>query len=371
MGNVSSVSSRSKHVFQQELIDLKKIVNTMILPGQEGDYKKSVFLQNRHSFLTKDVCDNYAVMFSDRLQKYSKVDLQNLSSSLYLIPHTKGSKKIEICDKIAEHYTKILYILSLIFYIYDLENDGDLSIAGIVFRNIRVIDDLMEINYCESPQRAEQFSSKNKDVLDFSRLKGLEFFVKHMLEKNESCAFLSVFKDVLGRKNTQKIIGTIKKHDFDHTTIKDLEILFGTKLCQSSHSPKSTKSSVSLNVHVAKNNPLLAADLCYSPKKIIVKLNTKEGKILENVYKSFITHYEKNVKNILSCVQKLVTSDSVPDIRPVTSSELENIKNDVCRYIKVFFIQSVIDYQRILDTAKTLPNFYDEYIDNEVKLSLK
>ena len=38
-------------------------------------------------------------------------------------------------------------------YIYDLENNGDKSIGGIILRNINIKENLIELSYCGSKQQ--------------------------------------------------------------------------------------------------------------------------------------------------------------------------------------------------------------------------
>lgn len=380
MGNRSS-RSQDHHVFEKELEVLNEIVSGII-------NEKDVFKNNDYNFLSHDVCDAYQVVLEDELQKHLKLHIKSLGSSLYIIPKDDDTRmtkmnltKKQVCEKISNHYIKILYIMSLVKYVYSLESAGDMSIAGIVFRNIRVLDDIMEINFCDLPHKNYAFNGTEAYKIDFAKLEGFRFFVEYVLSKPEAHVFLGLVRSVLGRNNKNKITTTIcgsfASKTLSSADLRDIEAMymskFGTKLrCHQMggniRPSKNTneqdvgtnisKRSLSLNIFINKDNPIFAKDICFAPRKVIIKTSTKEGRVVFDLYNILRQNYLKNVKSVESILKKLVMqqrdgSYALKDIDKVT---LDNIIGEMKTRIKLFYIQSIIDYQNLLDKAKLIPS---------------
>jgi hypothetical protein len=111
------------------------------------------------------------------------------------------TKKV-LCNKISLHYTQILQVIFLIKYIYDLENNGDKSIGGIIMRNMKMKEDLVEISYCSSKQE-EPYSFDSG--VNFSNLSGFEMFVNTFLSMEESKNFLGQYQEMLTNYNKRKL----------------------------------------------------------------------------------------------------------------------------------------------------------------------
>lgn len=343
MGNSSS-SPRSRptaRVFERELSDLKRAVSSVVDLSVDG------FRHERHATLSRDVCEHYAVVISDRLAQYPKVDLRSVGSSLYLVPKKRATKD-DLCRGIAEHYARILRVLTLVSRAYDLANDGDLSIAGIVLRNVRVAEDVMEIHYCDAPQGETQ---KADATVDFSRLAGFEPFVRTLLDKRDAAAFMAVFRDVLGRKPASRVAATVKRHAFRARDLRDLEAVLGIRLVAGNPNTTARAGTPSMLVQVADRGPLLSRDLCYASRRLLVKASSRD---VRRAYDAFFANYHRNVGQITACVHRLVDVEAA-DLRSVTAIELDDIVLEVCRVLKAFYIQSVVDYQRLLDAAQNGP----------------
>ncbi len=370
MGNTNS-SNRSNdiHVFQKELSLLNTIVNNLLT-------EKDLFKNNDYNFLSQDVCDKYKVVLEEELDKHLKLSIKALGTSLYILPKDEDNNdkltklnltKKQVCEKVSNHYIKILYILSLIKYVYNIEQDGDLSIAGIVYRNIRVLDDIMEINFCDLPHR-NYSNQKETFKINFSKLEGFKFFVDYFLDKSEASAFMSIMKSILARNSKQKF-SSIVCHHIANKTLKseDLKYLeelymkkYGNRLvCRQNKvaTPVSSKHIINLDVFVNRDNPILAKEYCFAPRKIIIKTSSKEGKKILDSYNQMKKNYEVNIGNIITLLNKFVNNNNgTYTLRDIDKVTLDAIIEEVKMKVKVFYIQSIIDFQLLLDEAKLVPN---------------
>lgn len=367
MGNKISIPNAK--VFEEDL----KALNNIILHIIDD---KNVFKNPQYNFLSKDVCDKHTVVLEDELNKHLKVSLQSLGTSLYLVPNNddnnrtsiKGSNltKKQICEKISNHYMRILYIISLIKYVYDIERHGDYSIAGIIFRNIKLVDDIMVIDYCGIPHK--DYSNPDKqDKINFGKLEGLSFFTNYVLTHDESRVFVDVLKSILSRHPkgvVKNYICKMKKSNMlTYTDLAHIEQLFKNKygtplvctdaVAEQPAQPLSIERKVSLHMRIEKDNPVFLKEYCFNTKKALVKIDTPTGKIIVNAFKTMQKNYKNNVKNVESLLNRLVSkSGDTYELRDITKQELDSIVDEVKSTIKVFFIQSIMDYQHLLDLAK-------------------
>lgn len=373
MGNTNS-SSRSNdiHVFQKELSLLNTIVNNVLS-------EKDVFKNNNYNFLSQDVCDKYQVVLEEELEKHLKLSIKALGTSLYILPKDEDNTdrltkhnltKKQVCEKISNHYIKILYILSLIKYVYNIEQDGDLSIAGIIYRNIRVLDDIMEINFCDLPHRNYNIKTAAETYkINFSKLEGFKFFVDYFLDRPEASAFVSVMKSLLARNSKEKFASIVCQH-ISNKTLKESDITYleglymkkyGNKLvCKQKTAIKSTplsKHAVNIDIFVNKENPILAKEYCFAPRKIIIKTSSSEGKKVLAMYNQIKKNYEENIANIVAVLNKFIsTNNGSYTLRDIDKISLDAIIEEVKIKVKVFYIQSIVDFQMLLDQAKLIPN---------------
>ena len=379
MGNVSSSRSADNNVFKNELTKLNHIVTSII-------NDKDLFKNSKYNFLSQEVCNKYQIILEDELSKHLKLSVKSLGTSLYIVPKNEEVKlsnvnitKKEICEKISNHYLKILYILTLVKYVYNIEKDGDLSIAGIAFRNIRVLDDVMEINFCDIPHKNYRAAvsargSKQQYKIDFSNLEGFKFFIEYFLEKPEAHVFLGVLRAILARVKKGEVKEKICNHqgEFDVKEFKQLEEMYlkryGEKLqCgpkktafKSNHIP-----SVTMDVFINKDNPIFSQTYCSSMRNLIIKTNTKEGREVMSLYQEFKRNYNANLHLMMTILDKLVIHQKNGNVvlRDIDKNSLDQIIYDVKSTIKTFYLQSIVDFQRILDKAKGTPKLESSLVD--------
>ena len=360
MGNSSS-RSEERDVFKKELEIINDIVNNII-------NEDNIFKNKDYNFLSQDVCNNYQVVLEDELEKHLKLSINSLGTSLYIIPKDDDTKltklkltKKEVCEKISNHYIKILYMMSLVKYVYSLETNGDLSIAGIVMRNIRILDDIMEINFCDLPHKNYSVDGLDSYRIDFSKLEGFKFFVEFVLSPNEAQSFLGVVKAILGRSSKNKVATAVCASSFSPTGMKELEDIYNKKygeklICRQSGGGTAVKK-LAMNIFVNKDNPIFTKDLCFAPRKVVIKTSTKPGQEILNLYKIMKQNYVKNVKSMEEILKKLVHKyDGIYLLNDINKGALDSIITEIKNKVKILYIQSIVDYQNLLDKAKLIPN---------------
>lgn len=366
MGNTkSSLATPDKHVFAKELSKLNTIVNAVIS-------EKNVFKNRDYNFLSQDVCNEHYLLMENELNRHLKVNLEGLGESLYLIPKEEGPHRVnkkEICQRISNHYIKILYVLCLIKYVYNIENDGDLSISGIVFRNIRVIDNIMEISFCNVPHKDYSKNIKDAYKLDFSKLEGLDFLANYFLDPDEGNAFVRLLRRVLARspkKNVEdKLCDYVNRTHLTADHMKALESMFEARYkdklkCQQKphKASQGPKTKVNLTMYVEKDNPIFSRDHCYEMHKYVIQLNTTAGKAVAVQYERMKSNYLKNIKEVEKLLDGFVMrqSDGSYTLKDISSKELDDTIKKVKEAIKIYYLQSIVDFQSLLDIGKSTPN---------------
>lgn len=402
MGNNISTTpgpTTESGVFVNELTPIKTIVNKII-------DEKDMFVNKDYNFLSQDVCKQHYVLLQQELNQHLKVELEALGTSLYIIPRNNDDKltklglsKAEICQQISNHYIKILYILCLVKYVFNLENNGDLSIAGIVFRNFKIMDNIMLIDFCQIPHKDYDKEGRNIYKIDLGNLEGMSFFSNYFLSPSESSVFVSLLRMILSRKNKSivrsKICSMLAESKLSKDLLSEIEKLFmkrfNAKLvctkedkpephggssnttANSSSSSSTTNAStnassssltkggtrrIDLSVMIEKDNPIFHTRLCMSSNQLMVKLDTTEGKKLLSMYKDMQSNYKNAINDVQSIIDKLVYKNGNNEyvLKDITKESLHMIIEDAKTKIKIFYLQSIVDYQNILDFAKTIPD---------------
>jgi hypothetical protein len=301
-----------------------------------------------------------------------KVDLENLSGALYLIPKkdliVSDEDKVEVskqelCQGISKHYIKILYLLTLIKSVYDLENNGDHSLAGIMRRNLVVIDNVMEINYCSIPHK--DYELQHADKISFHSLEGFQFFVEHFLTPVERIAFIDQFRAILARKPRHKVINAICTDALVPLSV--YQKLYAQKVkkkiqCATEETPtvkRKRERNIELLFEVAPDNPIFNTDYCLSSKKLVIPLSNKEPgtRKLNSLRFQMQKNYDDNIKAVEGILNKIVEfKGSKWELRNVSNKEIQAIIKEVKQTIIVFYIQSLVDYHLLLDCAKEIPS---------------
>lgn len=358
MGNKQSTpASNEQHLFARELGKLNHIVDSIVS-------EQDMFKDRAYNFLSQDVCDQHFVLMESELNRHLKVELEGVGQSLYLVPKNGESNSInkkDLCKRISNHYMKILYILCLVKYVFNLEQQGERSIAGIMFRNTKIVDDLMELNFCNVPHKDYSKPVKDAHRIDFSKLEGLEFFTKYFLEEKESLAFLKIMRKVLARSPKRVLQkGFCEYVSQSKPTVEHLKALEKTFIDRYSEAPRCEQKggAVNLYMYVEKDNPVFSKEHCYEVHKYIIKLNTPTGSKVRLAYDMMVKNYKENIRSIEQLVGEVVlqNKDGSLRLKDISKDHLDVIIVKVKDVIKTFYIQSLMDFQNLLDVGKTVPN---------------
>jgi hypothetical protein len=269
---------------------------------------------------------------------------------------------------------RILYVLTLIKYVYDLEHHGDYSIAGIIFRNIKIVDDIMALDFCAMQQKDYSQKSQNFKV-DFGSLEGMSFFVDYVLEKPEAKVFIDVLRALLSRSSKgvvrQQVCSLIKSKKLRKDDLNTIEELYTKKygssiqctnakgLSATDALPVLATKKPNLFMHIEKDNPIFLKDYCYNKKRIVVKVDSSNGRKAVEAFRSMQSNYKNNIRNIEGIMDRLVVKQGNAgeyELRDITKPELDDIVQSVKSCVKIFYIQSIADYQHLLDIVKNNNN---------------
>ena len=274
-----------------------------------------------------------------------KINISTLGKSIYLVPHNKDSStKSQICEKISNHYMKILYLLTLIKYVYNIENTT-VSMHDIIFKNIEVESNIIKIKFCK--QQHKDYNAKNNLKIDFSEMKGLYFLVKYVLTPKESRAFISVMRSLLGRHN--------KSSSQEAFCTSELSSVFQSKykeklICTNVAKPLDDSKLPSLHIHIAQNNPIFSGKYCHSPEHMLIDLN-KNPKI-EKLYTELQKNYYDNLKKINLLLDELIDkNENTYVLKDINKTTLDLLTEKIKHTIQIFYTQSLVDYQNLLDAG--------------------
>lgn len=345
-------TTTSKGVFTKDLSKLNNIVNSIIT-------NDNTFKDSSYNFLNDKTCNKYTMVIESNLHKHLKIHLHDVAQNIFFIPKSNDDIKLkdnstvskkDICNLISGHYTKTLQILSLIREIYDFENGGDFSMAGIVFRNFKVNQDgMLEVSFCGLEQEPLS-STKSDERIDFKQLKGLDTFVNKFLTEKEAHTFVSHLRELFGLYNKKRITESICK-DTIVTTKEYKEIYQNLNVYCGAGGGKQTKQHSNLMFKVSKNKPIISYELCFDKQKLTTPLKSTT----KQLFNKFKTDYETNLQNVYDTVNMLVYYDSSKKtfcLRNLTYNELKAVETKVKQYVIVMFVQSLVNYFKILNHVK-------------------
>lgn len=381
MGAATSKETPVKHVFERELRGINDIVNKIVSAD-------NTFINKEYNFLSHDVCNKYQVVLETELAKHLKVHLSEFGSSIYIIPKEEVSSsqmkmtKTHICEKISNHYISVLYVLSLIKFIYNIEENGDRSFGGIIFRNVRVVNNMLEVIFCDAKQ-TDASNKKNPSRVNLAKLEGFKFFTNYFLSKEESRGFMKLMRAIMGR-NAKGVIKAaicecINDNSLDAKEMQMLAALYKKhfneefmcygpttkRALDSGLNPvKNVTRDVDTSMVIVKNNPVFESNMCGAIDNRVVDLSTKEGKEIKLQYDAMLANYRRNIDEVHSILQKLVLKHSNGDYRlkDIDGETLQSVVKETKSAARRFFLASILDYQHLLDMVKNTPN---------VKLSIK
>jgi hypothetical protein len=365
MGNASSQEHLQNNVFKTELTLVNKTISDIVNADYTG------FKKDYYDFLDETKCDNYTVVLESHLKKHLKVHLEELQDNIYLLPkqdaiskETKVKTKSEICALISSHYTRVLQMFSLIKAVYDFEHNGDNSIGGLTWRNIRKTESLLEIDYCNMHQKE---LGKPENTLDFSQLAGFKMFCDtYLKEPEEKKRFLLYFRKLVEKDENLANAASCDKNYKDIFADK-CDVKKGKEL-EDQLSKEITKNiNDTLSFIVAAGNPIYSDKVCGQREKFVIDLTSrnKDVKNLIDKYNSMRKEYDTSFKNITNLVFELVDSKS-KELKNLTKSDLDKTEYKLKQQVTRFYLKSLINYYEVLKSAKKIREAIVTEKDNEV-----
>jgi hypothetical protein len=364
MGNTSSHPKTKKGkqndgMFGKELAGIDAIINNVL--GPNGKYKNPNYNRN--------MCEDFSIVLESQLNKHLKVELQDLKDAIYFVPkkdnvHVKGDfiKKDQLCALIADHYERVLKLLVLVQSVYDIENNGNQSIAGICFSNVKVENNNMFVSFCGQDQKDYKAGMNGQDYkdIDFSQLKGLKMLCSGYLEKREKNILLRTMKNMLGNRNMPILMDTLSCGDGLFTGKEYAEMLsLKSTTCAKDKGDKYSKSADinehELMIQVMRDNAIISPEMCPtgSAHTRFVDMSNVKSREAVRLYHKMHSDYKRGLAKIKYVLEMVVFKDGANwSLKHIDSKTLEKIESDAKRLIIAFYIQSIANFQHLVDQVR-------------------
>ena len=370
-----------KQYFKKEQEVLNTIINSLI-------DKKNKYINNNYN---EDICENYSIVEESSLKNYLKLEIDG--TNLIFIPHadkvmikSKLFKREDLCKEISNQYQIVLKLLVMIKNVYDLDHYGSNSIAGICFKNVRIVGKIIEINYCAVKQMDfdvnamnSSNSSNSKKHLNFKRVAGISDLYDNFLTLKEKNIFSLTLMNLFKKKSMKKMGSVLscgdefisnKEYGELHPKIKEGKC---DKLLKDKHNKVVMSSEYLPEFEVKANAPIFSMNSCLSRARYLITIDeSKPIKELLNKYNKVRTDYAKSINKIVEIINKLVyKKNGKYALYNIESSTLELIIQKIKRELALFYQQSIINYYSLLEFAKTLPHItldWQTSLDDAVKI---
>lgn len=306
----------------------------------------------------KDInCDDYTIVLESSLKKHLKLELEDLKDNIYIIPKQdtimttkKSYKKRDLCKVISNHYLRIIKLVKLIKDVYDLENDGKHSIAGICIGNISIQDKIMRINYCETEQK--DYDTGNLDSVNFSRLAGLTNLCTNLLDEEEKNIILTDLNIITSKKDVHSCNNKLFNS-------KDYNNILGNEKNKKNKKCQAIKLG-DFNIKVVGKNPVISNEICMDKRFHLINLNrkNKDTKFLMYLYNKMHERYNKNLEASYNMLFHIINIDKYNNVslKNIGNKELDEIERIAKYTLTKFYLESIVDYQKILEYALGLEN---------------
>lgn len=334
MGNSSS--GLEKDIFRKELKGLSNAVDTIL--NDSPAYN----------------CKNYSLILKSQLKNHAKIHLQSVSEDVLLVPKQKVyhsnntmKSKDELCKIVSEHYNGLLGILKVLQNVHDMENNGEYSLFGIFLSNIIVTPEYFQISYCHNPK-----------YIDLKKIRGIDVFIKTMLNKEEKNVLVEKMSLFLNDNNLKNrscddaLLSSVEyKHMFPWSTECDSAL-------KKRFDELTKYENINTNISIASTSLVIADKQCpvQGSYTVFSKEHPKEYVHLVNAYKSVMQKYKKNLKLVEATIHGLI--HKLPDgkytLRHIDEKTLSDQKTKTKKQITLFYLSVLLEYNNMLNYAKSL-----------------
>jgi hypothetical protein len=200
---------------------------------------------------------------------------------------------------------------------------------------------------------------KNTQI-DLNNLEGIWFLTQYFLSYDEAKTFISMMRTLLARKAHNYLRNQIDiltktrtismKERIEYDRVFNMK---GGEQVGDQDVSKHHNRKLNTNVFIEKNNPIFSTSMCYAQgNPVIIKTSTSEGKKVFAMYKKMKDNYSVNIKEIDKIIGKIVKRDNKSyELRDITKTDLDIIIEDLKIRAKVFYFQSLYDFQTMLSFA--------------------
>jgi len=103
--NIDLEKEKYLNLYKKELMFISNIIDKMII----NESKEPKFRNEEYNFLSKDTCNNYALVFKENLNALPKIHLKDLASDILIVPNKNDlipvgkygvREKRELCTRI-------------------------------------------------------------------------------------------------------------------------------------------------------------------------------------------------------------------------------------------------------------------------------
>ncbi len=326
------------------------------------------FRQDKDRDLSDGKCDSYTVMIADHLDKsFHKDELVKLGDEVVALPKTMDdARKAEYCSKIASHYNRMLNLIKLVHAVYDTNAQGEFSLAGIVFKNINITNNVLEIFFCAVPQDSQGnpvagAAAKERMYpyaldhalrgvfVDFKNLMGFKVLVDDVMTKDEAQIFLQELQYVLHQS-----AGPEFRRLVCNDTLLDRQTVFPGTTCDDvkGYLAKNEHTIDEFMLSVPSKNPVLDTRYCQVVHKVVVPFDA-----VKDQYTNMRINYHKNLLKIRDITENELLErpdDKNPmawRLRNIHSKDLDALEHKVKSAVVTFFIQTIVSYHALLNQA--------------------
>lgn len=327
MGQFNSKSFQTE--IKHELSFIETIINNIMKNENITNY--SEYLEKKDT-----VCSKYTYFLEKNLHKHKKQFIEELNDNLYIIPKNNTQNNVSketICTAIINHYKRAIKYIFSIKSIIDIENSTENSIGKICINNIvHESTDVISVNVCKSKQ---YFNNSESRKLDLNELAGFSILTNDLLSPEESKLFKKLISSLLRKKR----LSLLNSDKMVLNKFKNLskDILSFDKSLKGGRFFK-----------VSENNLIFSNSTCYLQKKIILKKSKSIQIKLDKQYEDFL----KTVQDFKSILFELVDfENNVYKLKILSHDELNVIENRLKKTSMSFYLQSIVNYNLILDDA--------------------